>query len=100
LSFFNNKIETKPPVVIIPPHNKRLFGKMGDCNFNAGVIDTWHRETYQQRQENNKKDPVFQNAMKAVRRKHICRICKTYPGDESYTFGLWQKGDYTCFDCI
>ena len=73
---------------------------MSDCDFNAGVIDDWHRQTYKQRQENNKTDTVYQNAMTNVRRRHICRICRLYPGDESYTFGLWQNGSYTCFDCL
>lgn len=77
--------------------------KMGDCglnvDFNAGVIDDWQRQNYQ----NVKKQPKsksWDSAMRAVRKRHICRMCRTYPGDAEYLFGRWQDGSYTCFDCL
>ena len=73
---------------------------MGDCDFNAGVIDSWYRQTYKERQQTLKKDKVYQQQMQEIRKIHICHVCQKYPGDEEYTFGMWINNRYKCFDCI
>lgn len=76
---------------------------MGDCglncDFNAGVIDSWSRQTQKQREAERKKDKNYQKLMAPIRRTHICCICNKYPGDDEWTFGTWEKGSYKCFDC-
>lgn len=77
--------------------------KMGDCglncDFNAGVIDSFYRQTYQEREKQQKKDPNYQKMMARIRRTHICSICQKYPGDADYLFGTKINGNYKCFDC-
>lgn len=77
---------------------------MGDCglncDFNAGVIDTFYRQTYQEKEKQKKKDPNYQKMMAHIRRTHICYVCKKYPGDDDYTFGTWDSvRRYKCFNC-
>ena len=63
---------------------------------NATIIDDWHRQhTSQLRQ-----DKQYKNEIKKIRRTHICRKCGKYPGDEQFSFGLWENRSFTCFDCI
>jgi hypothetical protein len=82
---------------------KQKKHKMGDCglncDFNAGVIDSFYRQTYQEREKQQKKDPNYQKMMAPIRRTHICCVCNKYPGDGDYMFGTWQGGRYKCFDC-
>ncbi len=72
-----------------------------NTDFNAGVIASWHSQTYQQRQKQLAKDKEYQKAMIRVRRTHICYKCHKYPGDEDYLFGKWDNAGnkYCCFDC-
>ena len=69
---------------------------MGDCglncDFNASVIDSWSRQTYQQRAKERKNDKNYQAIMAPIRKTHICYVCRKYPGDEDYMFGTWDKG--------
>ena len=77
---------------------------MGDCglncDFNAGVIDSWFRQTQKEREAEKKKDKNYQKLMAPIRRTHICCICMKYPGDDQYLFGTWEKGSFKCFDCL
>lgn len=77
---------------------------MGDCglncDFNAGVIDSYCRQTYQEREKAQQKDQNYQKMMAPIRRTHICCICKKYPGDGDYLFGNWEKGQFKCFECL
>lgn len=77
---------------------------MGDCglncDFNAGVIDSWTRQTYKEREVERKKDKNYQKLMAPIRRTHICCVCRKYPGDDEWTFGTWDKHSYKCFYCF
>ena len=50
--------------VTLSTTNKKKH-KMGDCglncDFNAGVIDSFYRQTYQEREKQQKKDPKSLN---------------------------------------
>lgn len=77
---------------------------MGDCglncDFNAGVIDSWDRQTYQEKEKARKRNPNYQKMMAPIRRSHICCLCKKYPGDSEYLFGNWEKAQFTCYNCL
>lgn len=52
---------------------------------------------------NGKRKPVhpdWEKEMKIIRRTHICCVCKKYPGDLQYSFGMNINGGYHCFECI
>ena len=53
---------------------------MGDCglncDFNAGVIDLWERQTHQERAIAKKKDKNYQQMMDPIRKSHICSVCR------------------------
>lgn len=82
----------------------RETSTMGDCNlncdYNASFIDIWQRQTSNEREIKQRQDKEYQEMMKSVRRKHICCVCKKYPGDQEFLFGLWQEGRFKCFDCL
>jgi hypothetical protein len=77
---------------------------MGDCglncDFNAGVIDLWERQTHQERAIAKKKDKNYQQMMDPIRKSHICSVCRKYPGDQDYLFGSWDGGKFKCFECL
>jgi len=77
---------------------------MGDCglncDFNAGVIDSWHRQTYKERDLAQKNDKGYQKTMAPIRKAHVCHVCAKYPGDAEYRFGNWTEGRFVCFGCL
>lgn len=71
-----------------------------NCCIDASYIDFYQRNTYNERQKTTYKDQERINAMKKIRRTHICHKCLKYPGDSEWSFGLWDRNRYTCFDCL
>lgn len=70
-----------------------------NCSIDATYIDIYQR-SINERQNKQNRNQEHINAMKRIRRTHICHKCLKYPGDSEWTFGLWENNTYTCFDCL
>uniref|UniRef100_A0AB39JEU2 Uncharacterized protein n=1 Tax=Florenciella sp. virus SA2 TaxID=3240092 RepID=A0AB39JEU2_9VIRU len=71
-----------------------------NCVIDANYQDLFEINSQKDRQKTKYKDQVRINAMKKIRRTHICHKCLKYPGDSEWNFGLWEDNKYTCFDCL
>jgi len=70
-----------------------------NCSIDATYIDIYQSHI-NKREKPKYKDQERIDAMKRIRRTHICQLCLKYPGDSEWTFGIWEKNTYTCFDCL
>ena len=69
---------------------------------NDSYITLWNICEANERR-NGKRKPVhpdWEKEMKIIRRTHICCVCRKYPGDLNYSFGVKINGRYHCFECI
>ena len=77
---------------------------MGDCglncDFNAGVIDLWERQTHQERAIAKKKDKNYQQMMDPIRKSHVCSVCRKYPEIKTIFSAVEMAGDFKCFECL
>jgi hypothetical protein len=68
---------------------------------NTRYIDLWNIHNPIKNKKKTKKYYGEElEAMKKIRRTHICCKCLKYPGDEEYRFGIMRDKIYTCFDCL